>query len=127
MSIFDKVMFWKKEDSFDFEHLADKEFSQSGAPVQDDLGIDEKSPFPEDMSFESRSASKNSLENAQFSQSVPRSSPFPNRPQQPPLGSRDMELISSKLDTIKAMLNSLEQRITQIEKAVGVEQKQRLW
>ncbi len=128
MSIFDKLLFWRKEDDFDFEHLADKELSPQGT-LQDDLGLDEKSAFPEEMPFESKPASRNSLENARFAQPLPKTS-FPSRPlpqAAAPLGSRDMELISSKLDTIKAMLNSLEQRIAQIEKAVGVEQKQRLW
>ena len=42
---------------------------------------------------------------------------------------KDLELISSKLDTIKAMLASLDQRTANLERAAGVEQqrRERLW
>ena len=42
---------------------------------------------------------------------------------------RDLELISSKLDTIKAMLASLDQRTANLERAAGVQQqrRERLW
>lgn len=40
---------------------------------------------------------------------------------------RDIELLNSKLDTLKAILNSMDQRIANLEKAAGVEQKKTLW
>ena len=40
--MFDKLKFWKKEDEFDFDNLADKELQTSQKP--DPLGL-EKSPF----------------------------------------------------------------------------------
>jgi hypothetical protein len=40
---------------------------------------------------------------------------------------RDIELINSKLDTLKAILNSMDQRIANLEKAAGVEQKKMPW
>lgn len=44
-----------------------------------------------------------------------------------PISPRDIELISSKLDTIKAILNSMDQRIASLEKAAGIEQKKMPW
>ena len=38
-------------------------------------------------------------------------------------GQRDLELINSKLDTLKAILGSMDQRIANLEKAAGVEKK----
>lgn len=40
---------------------------------------------------------------------------------------RDMELLNSKLDTIRAMLGSLEQRMANLEKVLGAEQKRMPW
>lgn len=61
----------------------------------------------------------------------------PPQPEQPSLapaysptaksGDHDLELINSKLDTIKAMLTSLEQRIGNLERASGTGQEKRLW
>lgn len=45
-----------------------------------------------------------------------RQEPFPQMQTQPTEPSRDAELINSKLDTIKAMLDSLTQRIASIER-----------
>ena len=40
---------------------------------------------------------------------------------------RELELINSKLDTLKAILNSMDQRIANLEKVAGVEQKKMPW
>ncbi len=40
---------------------------------------------------------------------------------------RDIDLLNSKLDTLKAILNSMDQRIANLEKAAGVEQKKMPW
>ncbi|MFC1686764.1 hypothetical protein ACFL0E_00195 [Nanoarchaeota archaeon] len=42
------------------------------------------------------------------------------------ISSRDIDLISSKLDTLKAILNSMDQRIANLEKAAGVEQQKKM-
>jgi len=129
MGIFNKLKFWKKDDDFDFDDLAQKEIG-SDLPPQDDLGLgaeneqrrlglDEKSPFPETPT-----------EQPSFETQQPSMERQP-RQQQPQLttGNRDLELISSKLDTIKALLNSMDQRVANLEKAAGIEKKQqeRLW
>lgn len=43
------------------------------------------------------------------------------------LSSRDIDLLNSKLDTIKALLNSLDQRLASLERIAGVEQKKMPW
>jgi hypothetical protein len=105
MSFLKKLAFWKKDD-FDFDTLADKEMASHGAPLQDNLGLEtmqEQSAFP---------TQKPDLFAAQ---------PKPI----PPSEHKELELINSKLDTIKAMLVSMEQRMGQIEKTPKEEKK--LW
>ena len=123
MGIIKKLMFWKHEDDFDFDKLADNEMQQSNLPQENDLGMEqdqfghEKSMFPEEHNPLQQPTPQN------YQQLKP-SSPIP------PLGSSsnsELELINSKLDTIKAMLASIEQRMAHLEKSSGTEQKQKLW
>ncbi len=88
MSFFGKLKFWgKKED--DFEDLTD----QSLEPLPTETPQQPTSPFEHNI-FNQPPTS--------FPQSVE-----PNK---------DMELINSKLDTIKAVLSSMDQRLANIEK-----------
>ncbi|MBU1111164.1 MAG: hypothetical protein ABIG93_02085 [archaeon] len=131
MGVFDKLKFWKKEDEFDFDKLAGEESSNmpdESRPMQDDLGL-------------GQSALSGEPEMSGMPKNEPRTSPFdqpkPEQPQTPrgnvqdySLPNRELELISSKLDTIKAILRSLDQRTANLEKVAGVEQekeKNRLW
>ena len=99
MSFFGKLKFWgKKED--DFEDLTD----QSLEPLPTETPQQPTSPFEHNI-FNQPPTS--------FPQSVE-----PNK---------DMELINSKLDTIKAVLNSLDQRLAQVEQSMGIEQRRKLW
>ncbi len=116
MGFFSKLKFWKKKDSLDFDSLASKEFSGSAFPDQEMLG---KAPEFNDPMVGRRSES--------LGQYTPPTSALP---QQGSVGEgRDLELISSKLDTIKALLTSMEQRLANVEKSLGSQQKppQRLW
>ena len=99
MGILNKILFWKKDEELDFDNIAEKESSAEHYPSsQDPL---EKPLFPQEDNLS------------------PTRLPTPNR---------DMELISSKLDTLKAMLASIEQRLNNIEQAMSSsEKKQRLW
>tara|TARA_Y100000031_G_C8046117_1_gene303987 strand:- start:6 stop:371 length:366 start_codon:yes stop_codon:yes gene_type:complete len=120
MSIFNKLAFWKKKDDLDFDNLASKDINsglgtQEG-PIQDHVGLDEKSPFETSEPFATQPAN------------VPPAQQPMLKPGQTGLGERDLELISSKLDTIKAILGSMDQRISNLEKAAGVDKsKERLW
>ena len=96
----------KKKDSF--EDLADKSI-ESGLGLHDNLGLNEKSPFDDATVGKPGSFSDLQASQQQF------------------LDKREMELINSKLETIKAILNSMDQRLSNLEKAAGVEPKQKLW
>ena len=131
MSLLGKLKFWKKEDEFDFDELASKELEKSAFPAegagfdQPPAGFEPKDPFAAEE------------ESPGMPQSTPpgaRPQPWREVPQRaaplPPahFESKDMELINSKLDTLKAMLTSLEQRLENLERAGGVQKKeQRLW
>ena len=123
MGMFSKLAFWKKNDDFDFDNLAQKDLDlgmgKGGAPIQDNLGLGEKSPFGEQHADQKQ-------------QTDPFTSPQTPVPVTPPAPTstedRDLELISSKLDTVKAILTSMDQRIANLEKAAGVDKnKEKLW
>lgn len=131
MGILDKFKFWKKEDDLDFDHLVDKSM-QEGAPKEDLLGTkgfpEEKPTFSEEEApgTTGKFALPPHLEEPGMSAS--KTAGYPQFSTSTGTGRNpDLELLNSKLDTIKAMLNSLEQRLTNIEKATGAEQRQRLW
>ena len=123
MGLFGKLAFWKKDD-LDFERLAQKDLNlgigKDGVPIQDDLGFEEKSPFGDKSTdFEHPSSS--------FTPRTPAASPV-YQTQTARTSDRDLELISSKLDTIKAILTSMDQRIANLERAAGVDKnKEKLW
>ncbi len=127
-------MFWKKDDEFDFDKLADEAMKRETAqqPLgfeHDPLGDSNRPLFPEEPA------------QTAFSQ--------PGHPGSPPLNAsrpsvssfgpsfqqsasaqtseREIELLNSKLDTIKAMLNSIDQRLSHIEQTSGSQQRQKLW
>jgi len=127
-------MFWKKEDDFDFDRMTQQEMGKSSGFGQDPLSqnsgfSDEKSPFASDPLGGSLGGK------SQFDQAPV------SRPDQPASmeswkqqyntggSSKDIELINSKLDTLKAILTSMDQRLSNLERNSGNEQqqKQRLW
>jgi len=126
MGLLNKLMFWKKEDDdFDFDKITSQELEKSGLPPADNLGLEQKPLGLEEKSpFEDQP-------------NPTTSSQFPSPPQTSTSSltgneytdKREHELISSKLDTIKALLTSLDQRMANLEKSVGVqeEKKERLW
>jgi len=70
---------------------------------------DEKSPFPEEPALPLGKTSANPYASS-------------SRSRDP-----DLELINSKLDTLKAMLSALEQRLATLEKSLESNKKERLW
>ena len=114
MGFLKKMLFWRRDDEADFDQLADKELQgQEHSLFQDNnnmpTGSEEHSLFDEPSPAE-RPA-------------LPGTRPAAL----PGSKERDLELISSKLDTIKAMLNSLDQRMAHLERSPGPEKKERLW
>ena len=123
MGILNKLLFWRREDEVDFDKLAEDQLKKS---AHDDLGIEPSPDFEEKPLFPEQEPARPTMA---------RGSPYKQTtfPQQAAFAQetieKDLELISSKLDTIKAMLSSLDQRTANLERAAGVEQqkRERLW
>ena len=124
MGILNKLLFWRHDDELDFDKLADEQLKTGikEDPFGLNQDIEERSPFPEELT----------------KPVTVRGSPYKQTTFQPPPAAlsqpaeditKDLELISSKLDTIKVMLSSLDQRTANLERAAGVQQqqRQRLW
>ncbi len=127
MGLFD-IFRRKKDEDFDFDKIAQKELGTT--PEQPDLlnvpptGMEEeKSIF--DTTPEEPLPSR-------FPGATPAARPVTRgfTQEAPQMMNRDLELINSKLDTIKALLTSMEQRIANVERSTGTQtaqQRQRLW
>ncbi|MAG60237.1 hypothetical protein CL619_00470 [archaeon] len=92
MGFFDKLKFWKKEEEFSLD-----------TPLP---GMNEQPVIPEQSAFPPTGSSPQS--------------PFEQPAAQPGIqqfNNKDLELINSKLDAIKATLGSIEQRLVSVEKA----------
>jgi hypothetical protein len=139
MGALNKLMFWKKDDGFDFDSALNKEMAPSGIPPVDNLGLDnqptgleENSPFDHPAQptatspFTPQQAASPYAPQPQQQQAFQQPLQRPGF-QQPPQQNDDLDLISSKLDTIKAQLSSIEQRLVNLERAAGVQQQKRLW
>ncbi|MBR9683388.1 hypothetical protein GOV03_02510 [Candidatus Woesearchaeota archaeon] len=91
---------------------------------KDELGLDE-TPLPDESSLDLGGEPTNPELPAHLTEPAPE---MPGAPRTPgTISSRDLELINSKLDTIKAILGSVDQRIANLEKIAGVEQKKMPW
>ena len=119
MSITDKLMFWKKKSEFDLDSISDDPMNFN--PSTDPMGSPNNpttDPF----------ATENPLD--QSAAPAPGYNPSEHKPQafgqaktsQPTITRRDLELLSSKLDTIKALLASLDQRLGVVEQIARAEQ-----
>ena len=128
MGILDKVMFWKKKDDFGDADLGGKDnlafgndFGQGGFPAQNaapgaGLGSDVggrnfgsySQQYPQPQGFPQQQS---------FSQQPSFSQPYPKpgfNPQQE-MESKNLEIISSKLDALRASIESLNQRLANLE------------
>ncbi len=111
MGILNKLLFWKKdEDELDFDKIAEKEMQDLSTPSEKT----NKSEFEEESGFSP--SRESALRPSAFSQ------------QNESVNQRELELINSKLDTIKVMLASIEQRLASLEQSKAAENKPpRLW
>ena len=135
-------MFWKKDDDFDFDSMTDGQMKNDpllsgsssdplNAPAADPFAVPPATPGAPDVSANpiapppAQTGSVAQPAAMQQQQEMRQSSSSGSSG----VSSRDIELVSSKLDTIKALLASLDQRMANLEKVAGVEQKQkeRLW
>ena len=124
MSFLKKLMFWKKDDEFNFDELAHKEMNSSQL-LQDNLGFEQQ----DDKAFNEKPLFGDTLGTEDpFAQPEESAPPQPRYQQSQPQESsgRDMELVNSKLDTIKALLTTMDQRMAHLERSHS-EKKERLW
>ena len=139
MGLFDRIFHRKKDDEFDFDKLAQQELGNT--QEQPDL----LSTPPPGMGEEKSVFDSGVDEDKPLFETTPRGPPpparFPGAASTRPMSrempqdavqnrDRDLELINSKLDTIKALLMSMEQRIANVERSTGSQtprQQQRLW
>jgi hypothetical protein len=137
MGIFGKLAFWKKEDDFDIDSIAAKEMGSGQELFKgDNLGLDEKPISQEKDLF----AMPKDTEQPQTFDSPTQQQPIGGieqlrqqnqemRQQRAVAGisARDVDLLSSKLDTIKALLNSMDQRIANLERSSLPKKQDKLW
>ncbi len=124
MGILNKILFWRHDDELDFDKLADEQLKTGikEDPFGLNQDIEERSPFPEEPTKPVTVRGSPYKQTAFQQQPATLSQPAENI-------EKDLELISSKLDTIKVILSSLDQRTANLERAAGVQQqqRQRLW
>ncbi len=127
MGLFD-IFRRKKDEELDFDAIAQKELGTM--PEQPDLLNTSPSGMEEEKSIFDTTPEEPMP--ARFPGATPAARPTNRGMSQetPQMMNRDLELINSKLDTIKALLTSMEQRIANVERSTGSQtpqQRQRLW
>lgn len=125
MSLFDKLMFWKKEEEFHFdeEPSSHEELGKSEALGQD-FGAHPLAPDSEPLDFSEPSAFDSSP-TAVKSFSAAKAATPSVAPLSGP-GGKDLELLNAKLDNIRLILSSIEQRLANME-AGEKKPPQKLW
>lgn len=133
MALFDKLKFWKKEESSD---LSAPEFSrpefaqpeQQGMPSNmDQMGLPRSVPGLNEPPAETSSPfaqppqSFGQMQQPQFAQQQ-----FGQQAVQPS-ADQQLQLISSKLDTIKAQLETVLQRLDRLERKEDLSPYQQRW
>jgi hypothetical protein len=133
MGFLNKLLFWKhEEDDFDFDDIAKQNSSQQQNQQpsfpKDDLGIPDTLGSRLEESFSSNPPDT-TTKPGNLSLNNPPSYNNKNSSQQNNFTRRDIELINSKLDTIKALVSSLDQRMYNLEKITNKKEKPKndLW
>ena len=123
MSLKDKLMFWKKNDDFDFDRISDDPLNSnlseqknkdilgsSSNPTTDPFAqVQDQANLNSPPSYNPNNHSPNQLSNSTTTNSNS-------------ISRREIELLNSKLDTIKSLLASLDQRLGVIEQVSRTQQ-----
>jgi hypothetical protein len=134
MGFLGKLAFWKKEDDFNFDDIASKDMG-SDMFKGDNLGLkeqpltQEKDPFamPTETEQPSFTPPEESTSGIQQLREQTQQTMQTQQKATTGISARDVDLLSSKLDTIKALLNSMDQRIANLERTSGNQRKEKLW
>ena len=123
MAILDKLMFWKKRDEFADLGLGEE---KGNLPFGDDFGMGDQPAAP--------NLNQSGLGQQYPAQNLPSTSPSPQfqqqfqqpryeNPQQD-INEKNLEIISSKIDALRAGIESISQRLANLETmARGEEEK----
>jgi hypothetical protein len=122
MGIFDKLMFWKKQDDLDLGNIN----SQAGMPA--DMGQIPSDPFSTEMGIPQQQFGqyRQQMAQPQYSPQQPFSRMDYAGQQQPSYGNKDLEVVSAKLDALKAYMDSINQRLANLER-IAEGQSGRRW
>lgn len=128
MGFLDKLMFWKKKDEFENIGLGEK-----GTPTGLDLGLGPDlgagTDLGQGLSMQPP-GSQPSMQQPSLQQ-PPQQPSFSAPNMQPQAQNQDyttnknLEVISSKLDALRASLDSINQRLANLERIAGGEEQQR--
>ncbi|MAG38719.1 hypothetical protein CMO90_01395 [Candidatus Woesearchaeota archaeon] len=127
MSFIDKLMFWKKDD-FDMDMPLDSGDPTDNLGLNTEQGLESKTGIEQEAKNLGLEPVTNSFSEKTGSLDSPSS--FQQKPSNNTIDfNKDFDLISSKLDTIKAELDAMNQRLQKIEKSVDKkdEEKKDVW
>lgn len=122
MSFFSKLAFWKKDDGFENMGLGDKGMGADLAAPDFGLG---PAPYVDTGLEGSYGLPTQPQQQPSFQRPQPSQPQFQQTsPQQSFTAEKDMEIISSKLDALRAILDSINQRLANLETIAKGEEDQ---
>lgn len=125
MGVVDKLMFWKKKDDLALDNLGGMPGGMADlgqVPSEDPYGTDGGMPGQPMGQYAPQQYSRQPIPQQQFQQ--PSFSGYPSQQQN---GGRDLEVVSAKLDALKAYLDSINQRLANLERIAEQQQSGRRW
>lgn len=140
MGVFDKLAFWKKKDDFADLKSKDPFGPDMGQPPGPDSGFGGPDPFASppgmpqhhDPGMGDPNSPLMNPPSPQFPPEAPPGYQPPGGMSPPPpsadsdyINSKNLEVISSKIDAIRATLDSINARLSHIEHLAGAEDEQR--
>ncbi len=128
MGFMDRIAFWKKKDEFGDIGLGDKGPGLGPDPAASDLGLGPSPGGPESPDLNLGMPQQPPMQQPSLQPPQPSLQPqFQQQPAPPQQGftaEKDLEVISSKLDALRAALDSINQRLTNLEAIAKGEEEQ---
>ncbi len=134
MSFLGKLAFWKKEDDFGFDHLVSQDMAHPSTEANNPFGTNLGQETHADPLLTEPTSGFPEAESPASVFPAQRSPIYPQQPATPasyPLtatqpSGREVELLNTKLENIRLILNSIDQRLANLEKS-GQKPPARLW
>jgi hypothetical protein len=122
MGVMDKLKFWKKEEVPEFPKPADFAMQEQQMPGgMEQMGVPRSIPGINEPPMEGQTSSPFAQPPQTFPQAFQQQQQFAGTTEQ------QLQLISSKLDTIKAQLETVLQRLERLEKKEDLSSYQQRW